>query len=54
MTQATCIHKFRDKTGKIIGYKLQDANGTIIDISASEVKTRIYSGELNIDNLTLI
>ena len=32
MIQAKCIEKFRDNTGKIYGYRLQDINGQIQDV----------------------
>jgi hypothetical protein len=51
--EVTCIYKFRDNTGKIIGYKLQDANRNIQDIGATELKNLIASNKLKVDNLTL-
>lgn len=32
MIQCKCIEKFRDKNNRIIGYKLEDNQGSIQDI----------------------
>jgi hypothetical protein len=51
--KATCVYKYRDSSGKIIGYKIQDANGNTQDIGSIELKNLIVSNEISIDNLTL-
>ena len=48
-----CIHKFRDKQGRIIGYRLRDENEECIDLSPDNLKIAIMSNELNIANLQL-
>ena len=48
-----CINKFRDKTGKIIGYRLQDMNGNIKDFEPNILKTAIIDNKINVINLTL-
>lgn len=53
MIQAKCIEKFRDNSGKIIGYRLQDINGSITDMFTDNVKEMMRSKQLEVVNLTL-
>lgn len=53
MIQAKCIEKFRDKNNRIIGYKLEDNQGNIQDISSKDLKTAIINKQLNVTNLVL-
>lgn len=48
-----CIKKFRNKQGKIIGYRLQDTKGQIKDVSTTDVKNAIKQCKINIINLQL-
>lgn len=53
MVQAKCILKFRDKNGKIIGYRLQDPTGYIKDVLPEQLKKAINAKKIHITNLTL-
>lgn len=53
MIQAKCIEKFRDSTGKIYGYRLQDINGQVQDVRPENLKTAIRNKQIHIVNLTL-
>ena len=53
MIQAKCIEKFRDKTGKIYGYKLIDIDDKTIEISAKNLKDAIEKNQINVINLKL-
>lgn len=53
MIQAKCIEKFRDNTGKIYGYRLQDINGQVQDVQSDNLKTAIRNKQVHIVNLTL-
>lgn len=53
MIQAKCIQKFRDKTGKIYGYRLTDINGAIQDVQSENLKRAIANNQIHIVNLTL-
>lgn len=53
MIQARYIEKFRDGSGKIIGYRLQALDGSVTDIFADVVKDMIRKKELDVINLTL-
>lgn len=53
MILATCIQKFRDKNNIIIGYRLQDSNGAVIDVEPQKLKAVILSGQLEVSNLKL-
>jgi hypothetical protein len=46
MIRATCIEKFRDKNEKIIGYRLQDCNGSIQDIKSDDLKKMIIRKQI--------
>ena len=48
-----CIDKFKDKQGKIIGYRLLDQNNLTKDFKADDVKHYIKTGVLDVINLTL-
>ena len=51
--QVKCTKKFRDKHNKIIGYRIEAANGQAQDVKAERLKEVIASGNLNVINLTL-
>lgn len=53
MIQAKCIEKFRDKQGRIYGYRLIDLNGKTQDVTPDNLKNAIKTGKINIVNLTL-
>lgn len=53
MIQATCIQKFRDKRGVIVGYRLQDSNGAVNDVNSLQLKQAIRDGRVSITNLRL-
>ena len=53
MIQARYIEKFRDRSGKIIGYRIQAPDGSVTDILADVVKDMIRKKELDVINLTL-
>lgn len=48
-----CIYKFRDNSGKIIGYRIQNEQGQTLDTSAEQLKMYIYSNQMNVVNLKL-
>ena len=52
MIKATCIYRYKDKRGNIIGYCLQ-AGDTPKDFSADEVKKLIKNKKISVDNLVL-
>ena len=53
MIQTKCIQKFRDKSNKIYGYRLQDINGQTQDITSENLKKAIINKQINVINLTL-
>lgn len=53
MIQAKCIEKFRDKTGKIYGYRLIDLNEQTQDVTADNLKRAIANKKIHVINLTL-
>lgn len=53
MFQVRCIEKFRDANNNIIGYRLQDMNGSIKDVKPYELKQAIFSKKLYVINLKL-
>ena len=53
MIQAKCIQKFRNKQNQIIGYRLQDLNGQIQDVTPDNLKNAIKNKQIHIVNLTL-
>ena len=53
MIQAKCVQKFRDNTGKIYGYRLQDLNGKTQDVQPDNLKAAIRNKQIHIVNLTL-
>ena len=52
MIKATCIHRYKDKSGNIIGYCLK-ANQICKNFSAEELKHLIKNRKISVDNLTL-
>lgn len=53
MIQAKCVQKFRDKNGKIYGYRLQDLNGQTQDVKPENLKQAISNNQLHVINLKL-
>ena len=53
MIQLKCIRKFKDKSGRIHGYRLVDINGVVQDITPNNLKDVIKSGKVTVVNLTL-
>lgn len=53
MIQAKCIQKFRDKQNKIYGYRLQDINGQVQDVTPENLKVAIKNNQIHVVNLTL-
>lgn len=51
--RATCINKYRDSKGAIIGYRLRDIHYQEIDMEALELKRAIANKQIDVDNLTL-
>lgn len=48
-----CITRFRDKSGKITGYRVSNANGNIKDVTAEDLKNALRSGNVLVMNLRL-
>ena len=53
MIQAKCIQKFRNKQNQIVGYRLQDLQGNLKDVTPQQLKQAIQNNQINITNLTL-
>lgn len=53
MISTKCTMKFRDKTGKIMGYRLVDLNGQKQNIEPEILKAAIKNGQITVVNLTL-
>lgn len=51
--KCTCIEKFRDKQGRIKGYRLQDQQGKCIDVTPDNLKMAIFGKQFNVINLQL-
>lgn len=52
MIKATCVNRYRDKSGNIIGYSLV-SGGEPRDFTTEDVKDMIKSGFMEVDNLVL-
>ena len=52
MIKATCVYRYKDNNGNIVGYCLQAGN-TPKDFSAEEVKNLIKRRKISVDNLVL-
>lgn len=53
MITCRCIKKFRDRNGAIKGYRLQDNQGTCLDVKPDQLKMAIFSKQLDVINLKL-
>lgn len=53
MLSLNCIGKFRDKHGRIVGYRLVDQSGRVRDVSSRNLKDSIHDGEVYVFNLGL-
>ena len=47
------LEKYKDKSGKIIGYRLVDTQGNQTQIKSEDLKNQIRTGALKVVNLTL-
>lgn len=53
MITVKCIEKFRNSSGQIIGYRLQDINGQTQDATSDALKKAIKTKQIHVVNLTL-
>lgn len=53
MIQVRCIKKYRDKSGRIYGYRLADMDGRVQDVDAEDLKEAIENNLVIVSNLTL-
>ena len=53
MITVTCIYKHEDTTGKITGYKLQDAEGHTVDVTSQQLKDKMKLNQIYVTNLRL-
>ena len=53
MITARCIQKFRNKSNKIIGYRLQDSQGDTRDLTPQQLKDAIHNNQIHVLNLKL-
>lgn len=53
MITCKCIQKFRERTGKIYGYRLIDINGQTQDATPGDLKRAIANKNITVLNLTL-
>lgn len=53
MISTKCTMKFRDKTGKIMGYRLVDLKGQKQNIKPEILKAAIKNGQISVVNLSL-
>lgn len=49
--RCTCTEKFRKSSGQIFGYRLQAADGSILDIEHDDLKRKMKSNKIIVDNL---
>ena len=53
MIICTCIDRFRNKQNQIIGYRIQDTEGNIRDVTPYQLKNVMIAGKLDVTNLKL-
>lgn len=53
MVQVKSIKTYRDKNGKILGYRIRDLKGQEMDITSDKLKFAIANAQLSVLNLTL-
>ena len=53
MIEATCTQKFKNKRHKIVGYRIQDQQGSIKDVTPDRLKQAIRNHQIVINNLKL-
>ena len=53
MITVQCIEKFRDKQGRIYGYRIRDISGQTKDVKPENLKRAIANKQIQIVNLTL-
>jgi hypothetical protein len=53
MVQVKSVKTYRDKNGKIIGYRIRDLKGQEMDITSDKLKFAIANAQLSVLNLTL-
>lgn len=51
--RCTCKEKFRKSNGQIFGYRLQAADGSVLDIEHDELKRKIKGNRIIVDNLQI-
>lgn len=51
--KAESVYKYRDKQGNIVGYQIEDINGTVIQVNANKLKDLIRNYQLDVIDLTL-
>lgn len=51
--RCTCTEKFRKSNGQIFGYRLQAADGSVLDIEHDELKKKIKGNRIIVDNLQI-
>lgn len=53
MIKVKCLFKFRDNSGKIVGYRIQNEQGETLDTTPEQLKMYIYSNQMSVVNLKL-
>lgn len=53
MVYAKCIEKVRNKNNVIVGYILEDKNGSRLNIKAEQLKLAIFTNQISVINLKL-
>ena len=53
MTELICIERFKDKSGKIIAYKLYDKKKTTKVVTSDSLKSSMRAKKINVTNLKL-
>lgn len=51
--RCTCVEKFRKASGQIFGYRLQAADGSVLDIDHDGLKGKMKSNKIIVDNLQI-
>lgn len=51
--RCTCVEKFRKASGQIFGYRLQAADGSVLDIDRDGLKGKMKSNKIVVDNLQI-
>ena len=51
--RCTCVEKFRKANGQIFGYRLQAADGSVLDIEHDDLKRKMKGNKIVVDNLQI-